>query len=1162
MSQTGEALFDSQEENKIGFKTKKRKCDFSDIEERLKLTEIALSVLKKRYLLKDQNGQVIETPFEMFHRVAHHIASAEKIWGATPAQTSKIERQFLETLINLDFVPNSPTFTGAGTRIGQLSACFVLPIEDSMEGIFQTIKDSALIHQSGGGTGFAFSRLRPRGSRVRSTTGVASGPVSFMRAYNAATETVKQGATRRGANMGILRVDHPDIEEFITCKKDGVSMTNFNISVAATDAFMEALERDTDYDLIDPQTQKPCGKKSAREVFSKITENAWLNGDPGMIFIDRINRLNPLRHAETIEATNPCVTGDTLVYTKEGLRQAKDLAQEANSIPMVTDSRQSLEKLSFATPMFKTGRKTVFRLQTEEGYFVRATKDHKIMTDAGWKKIKDLKVGDRIHILNRKGSFGNYGTLKIGRVLGWLLMNSPRYSAAATAPRSVILKDSLPFSSEKATRVRQSASSALLPVEETKALKIKKAVGSNALAEKSQLLPESVFSGSEEMQRGFLQAIFTSRGSINTETTKLSVTLTANSVEFLEKIQMLLLNFGVFSSLNGLELEIGANNLAQFSKEIGFASANKTETLNKAILSFRATKKEQFVAKVASIVKEGIEEVFDVIVPQTHQFIANGIVVHNCGEQPLPPYGTCDLGHINLSNFISGNDMDWPRLKETIRIGVRFLDNILDISKYPLAQVREQAQKTRRIGLGVMGFADALIKMGIAYNSDEGVAWGEKIMSFVNKEAILASEALAKERGNFPLFPGSAYDKDGRKYMRNGTVTTVAPTGTTSIFAGVSSGIEPLYAISFIRNQAELTMVDVNPLFEKIAKERGFYSEELMKKIAEEGSVARIEEIPEDIKRVFVTAHDITPKWHIKMQAAFQKHVDSSISKTINFPNEATEDDVRNAYILAYKENCKGITIYRDGSRTGQVLSTGKTNQTKKKVSEVEEKEEAASLESQPSLNLRTNIETAQEEFRIKPRPRPSVVAGTTEEIPTGLGQLFITINEDSFGPFEVFARIGKSGGEPAALTESVGRLISLALRSGIEIKSIIKHLKGIRGSAPVWQKGELILSVPDAIGKALERFIERKNTLGLNIENAAQKEESMVVINAENPKIQKETPQAVTMFPAPIEIKATKNDSIGHDIVIENDLCPECGGILDHGSGCLSCPSCGYSKC
>jgi len=851
MTKENNQLFDANE-TQVKSGSKKKKCDFSYLEKELKLTPFALSIIKKRYLLKNAEGEIIETPFEMFHRVAHHIASAEKFYGATPSQIEKIEEEFLRALVHLDFLPNTPTFTGAGTSIGQLSACFVLPVEDSMEGIFEAIKNAALIHKSGGGTGFSFSKIRPKGSRVRTTSGVASGPVSFMKAFDAATETVKQGATRRGANMGVLRVDHPDIEEFIEAKADGKSLPNFNLSVAVTDKFMEAVLQDTNYEIIDPRTQTVVGYKKAREIFDKIVYNAWKTGDPGLIFIDQINRLNPLNHAEIIEATNPC------------------------------------------------------------------------------------------------------------------------------------------------------------------------------------------------------------------------------------------------------------------------------------------------------------------------------------GEQPLPAFGTCNLGHINLAHFVKNKEIDWQGLRQITRLGVRFLDNMLDLSKFPLPEVKEEAQKTRRIGLGIMGFADMLIMLGIPYNSEEALKTAEEVMGFISKEAVKTSEELGKERGNFPLFPGSYYEKEGKKFMRNGTVTSIAPTGTTSIIANVSSGLEPLFAVAFIRRQADMEVLDINPLFEKIAKERGFFSQELMKEVAKRGSIQEMAEIPEDVRRIFVTAHDITPEWHLKMQAAFQKYVDAGISKTINFRNEATVEDVKKAYIMAYKLGLKGITIYRDGSKANQVLSTAKENDHNQNSLQKNNKEESTSHLATISIlknpNFQQNIETAKEEFRIKPRPRPAVVSGTTEEIPTGLGDLYVTINEDAWGPFEVFARIGKSGGEANALTEAVGRLISLALRSGIEIRSIIKHLKGIRGSAPVWQNGELILSVPDAIGKALERFISRKNTLNLNFnlsnnleggQNFQKPQPSQIGFNP-NFSNQRDNNDP-SLNPEKITITSTTQqgiENISKSSFLDSDLCPECGGILEHSSGCVSCNTCGYSKC
>jgi len=853
MTKTHNQLFDTGENPLKSSSTKKKKCDFSYLEKELHLSPFALSVMKKRYLLKNAEGAVIETPFEMFHRVAHHVATAEKFYGATPPKIEKIEEEFLKALIHLDFLPNTPTFTGAGTSIGQLSACFVLPVEDSMEGIFEAIKNAALIHKSGGGTGFSFSKIRPKGSRVCTTSGVASGPVSFMKAFDAATETVKQGATRRGANMGVLRVDHPDIEEFIEAKADGHSLTNFNLSVAVTDKFMEAVLKDTNYEIIDPRSQTVVGYKKAREVFDKIVYNAWKTGDPGLVFIDQINRLNPLNHAEIIEATNPC------------------------------------------------------------------------------------------------------------------------------------------------------------------------------------------------------------------------------------------------------------------------------------------------------------------------------------GEQPLPAFGTCNLGHINLAHFVKGKEIDWEGLRKMTALGVRFLDNMLDLSRFPLPKVKEEAQKTRRIGLGIMGFTDMLIMLGIPYDSEEALEIAEKVMKFISQEAEATSQELGKERGNFPLFPGSRYEKEGKKFMRNGTVTSIAPTGTTSIIANVSSGLEPLFAVAFIRKQADMEVLDINPLFERIAKERGFASKELMERVAKEGSIQKIKEVPEDLRRVFVTAHDISPQWHLKMQAAFQKYVDAGISKTINFRNEATVEDVKKAYMMAHELGLKGITIYRDGSKANQVLSTAKNDEQNHNSSPTGAPKEQSSSPNTTSIltnpAFQQNIEAAKEEFRIKPRPRPAVVSGTTEEIPTGLGDLYVTINEDSWGPFEIFARIGKSGGEANALTEAVGRLISLALRSGIEIKSIIKHLKGIRGSAPVWQKGELILSVPDAIGKALERFISRKNTLNLNLTLPSSSEvdhsidklpTSPEILSRHLPE-QKNSLNLLAHSGRTEALETTSKPDLEHTHktgFLENDLCPECGGILEHSSGCVSCNTCGYSKC
>jgi len=762
----------------------------------LKLSPNAVKVLERRYLRKDQEGKLIETPEQMFIRVSSAIAAAEAQYGKSEQDVKKLQESFFNIMTNLEFLPNSPCLMNAGKELGQLSACFTLPIEDSMESIFETLKVTSLIHKSGGGTGFNFSRLRPKNAVVKTTGGVASGPISFMRVYDAATEAVKQGGTRRGANMGILRVDHPDIMEFITCKENNNHITNFNISVAITDEFMRCLASGEDYDLIDPHTHKAVQRINAKDVFNLIVKQAHKNGEPGIIFIDKINQYNPTPRLGKIESTNPC------------------------------------------------------------------------------------------------------------------------------------------------------------------------------------------------------------------------------------------------------------------------------------------------------------------------------------GEQPLLPYESCDLGSINLDQMCrkSGRacEIDWERLKEVTGLAVHFLDNLIDVNKFPLPEIEKATKATRKIGLGVMGWASLLIRLNIPYNSEEAVALAEKVMSFILEASNAKSLELGKEKGVFPAFEGSIYDKkDGQVRMRNATLTTIAPTGTISIIAGpCSSGIEPLFALSYYRNVMDNDkLVEVEPLFEEVARKRGFYSRQLMEKIAESASIKDIKEIPEDVRRIFVTSHDISPQWHVRMQAAFQKYVHNATSKTINFPHEATIDEVRQAYILAFDLNCKGITIYRDKSREEQVLNVGKPK----------EKQEAKSAQ----------------EFKkeIAPRPRPEVIIGTTTKVATGCGNLYVTINVDEEGkPFELFTQMGKAGGCAASQLEATGRLVSLAFRAGIEVKAIIEQLRNIRCPSPSWEKGQRIFSCADAIARVVERRL-------VNVQ--------AVPVSSE----------AVT-----IPMKHSHDDQLlASDLDDQANIvgvCPDCGGALRHEEGCVKCHACGYSKC
>jgi ribonucleoside-diphosphate reductase alpha chain len=731
------------------------------------LSDNALTVLRRRYLQKGPDGSVVETPEEMFRRVAGTIASAETRFDPG-ADCGRLADDFFRMMTRLEFLPNSPTLMNAGRELGQLSACFVLPVGDSMDEIFDAVKYTALIHKSGGGTGFSFSRLRPANDVVRSTTGTSSGPISFMRVFDAATEAIKQGGTRRGANMGILRVDHPDIMAFITCKEDQKVFNNFNISVGLTEEFMQAVEEGGDYRLVNPRNDDVVSTLDAREVFAAIVRQAWSNGEPGIVFLDRLNRDNPTPAVGRIESTNPC------------------------------------------------------------------------------------------------------------------------------------------------------------------------------------------------------------------------------------------------------------------------------------------------------------------------------------GEQPLLPYESCNLGSINLGLMVRDGGVDWERLRQVVRLAVRFLDNVIEVNRYPLDKIAEMTRANRKIGLGVMGWADMLISLGLPYNDPEAIALGERVMRFIREEGHAASSELAAVRGPFPNFAGSIFDVPGGRPMRNATVTTIAPTGTISILAGASSGIEPLFAVSFVRNVLDNDLlIEVNPVFERIARERGFHSDELMKRIAQHGTVADVADVPEDVRRIFTTAHDISPEVHVEMQAAFQRHTDNAVSKTVNFPNEATIEDVEKVYRLAYRLGCKGVTIYRDGSREQQVLSTGR---------------KAADAEAKGVPTAAAHPEK---------RERPTVLRGTTYQMQTGCGALYITINEDETGLFELFTTMGKAGGCAASQCEAIGRMVSLAWRSGVQGRQVVKQLLGISCHRPYGLGDRKILSCADAVASAIEEHLLQHG-------------------------LSERTDRGVRFGGA----------------------CPDCGGTVEHEGGCSVCRDCGTSEC
>lgn len=818
----------------------------------VQLNQNALTVLAKRYLIKDAKGTPQETPEALFWRVATVVAEADRRYGASEGAVNEVADAFYRLMTERRFEPNSPTLMNAGRPLGQLSACFVLPVEDALSngsnGIYDTLRSMALIHQSGGGTGFSFSRLRGRGAMVRSTTGVASGPVSFMKLYDASTDAVKQGGTRRGANMGILRVDHPDIMDFITCKEDLTQITNFNISVAITNKFMQALKVNGSYDLIDPSNGQVTGQMDARLVWDKMIEGAWRTGEPGVFFIDEANRYNPVPHLGAYEATNPC------------------------------------------------------------------------------------------------------------------------------------------------------------------------------------------------------------------------------------------------------------------------------------------------------------------------------------GEQPLLAYDVCNLGSINVGYYVVDGVMNWDAFKRDVHLSTHFLDNIIDVNKYPLPEIDQLSKRIRRIGLGIMGFADALVRLGIAYDTDDGVEFGRKVMEFVDVESKRESQRLAEERGAFPEWARSIFgpdetcarDAEGKRIrpmqlLRNCNVTTVAPTGTISIIAGCSSGLEPLFAVAFMRNQAGVMMPDVNEDFVAIAKSEGWYSDELMARIAREGHV-HFPEVPARWQRVFVTANEIKPEWHIRMQAGFQKHTDSAISKTTNFSHAATREDVRAIYEMAYDAKCKGVTVYRDGSRDGQVLSTGTTEKAKaERDGKGSDKREVGALQGTIAEleaeieRLRKSLFDAESENlqRRAKRSRPDTLRSTSIRKETPLGTMYVHISEDEKGqPFDVFINLGKAGGSAMADAEAIGRLISLALRSGIPLASVHKQLRGISSDRAVGLGPNKVMSVPDAIGAALNDWHRDKQGV----------QQELI------------TPPAVGAAPAietvvPVTVQGAAGEQLqfgGVDDAAQSFIgtCPDCGSQLEFAEGCVKCHVCGFSEC
>lgn len=1165
----------------------------SSPDSKVALSPNALRVLEKRYLKRDEQGRVVETPEEMFRRVARAIAQADARYRGN-GSVEEAEEAFYELMANLEMLPNSPTLMNAGRELGQLSACFVLPVEDSLESIFEAIKSTALIHKSGGGTGFSFSRLRPRDDQVKSTRGISSGPVSFMTVFDAATETIKQGGMRRGANMGILRVDHPDIREFIHCKQDHGRLNNFNISVALTESFMEAVERRETYPLVNPRTGEVTARLRADEVFDWIVDSAWRSGEPGILFMDRINRDNPTPHLGAIESTNPCVPGDTWVMTSEGPRRVYQLI--GKPFEAVVNGRVYP---SGGRGFYKTGTRPVIKLRTQEGYSVRLTPDHKVMKMANktryllegeWVPAQQLRPGDQVLVHDHRVLSGWAGELSGGQgyLLGLLVGDGVLKEDAAVL--SVWLEAQA--ANDASTRgihttpvmecarayisslVHRSDCKGWMRVGSSREYRLKSA-GLRDLAMRMGMrqgyktVTPGIESSSSDAYSGFLRGLFDCDGSVQGNHRKgVSIRLAQSDLDLLEAVQRMLLRLGILSRIyrerrpagvrpmpDGKgrlrdygcraqhELVIVGENLVRYAECVGFSEPKKAARLEALLASYRRRlNSERFVATVAALEPDGLEDVYDVEIPGANAFDANGFYVHNCGEQPLLPFESCNLASLNLAKVSQNGAIDWDRLARNVRLSVHFLDNVVDVNRYPLPEIEAMTRMNRKIGLGVMGFADLLLMLGIPYDSQEAVDLGRNVMRFISEEAVRASEELARERGPFPSFGQSVFAQRGLPPRRNATVTTIAPTGTISMIAGCSSGIEPLFAIAFVRNVLDNErLVEIHPLFAEVARREGFASEDLFERILQTGSVRGIEEVPERWRRVFVTSHDIAPEWHIRMQAAFQEYTGNSVSKTVNFPSEATREDVREAFWLAYKLGCKGVTIYRDRSRDRQVLQRGVSAEDAPRTPAAQE----------PGAGETTPL--------LVPRPRPDVMQGATRKMETSCGSLYVTVNWDESGrPFEVFTSMGKAGGCASSQSEAIGRLVSLALRSGIDPQQVVRQLRGISCHLPMGIGRNKISSCADAVAQAIEYFLEPAKTAA-----------------TEPPPGQGKGPGAVgpsgstkTGHPPPGSSGEPSHEAEPEGVaeylrsLYHRGACPECQGPLEMAGGCAVCRNCGYSDC
>lgn len=1148
--------------------------DAAGILERAERTEtyypdsLAADVLQSKYLAPGERG-----PLDLWERVARELASVEE-------DSDYWFEEFFSILFDFKFVPGGRVMHGAGRDDAQrkptLANCYVIPIrEDSLEGIYGCITESAMVYRTGGGVGTDLSILRPRGAAVNATVQGSPGATSFMNLFSESTNTVSQ-AGRRGALMLTMRVDHPDIEDFITIKNDTDrrKVQYANISCLITHEFMHAVLDDTDFDL--RWGGMTFRTVRARDLWKKIIENAHASAEPGIIFWDTMKEYHNVEYANPLVSTNPCVTSDTLFYTAEGMIPIADLAERGEAKAATLDGRFGAGPWGPASAPFATGEKPVFRLKTVEGYEVRVTEDHRFRTDRGWVAAKDLEDGDRIHVLNRKGGFGSEGTAPEGRVLGWLIGDGHITGESGHGAVLGFWGDDRPLADEFAGYVNgmldQNPETARYPVgvveiDERDMATVSSARLRELVAEeygvtagnKTDRLPVRAFRASESFQGGLLQALFTADGHVSGSPDKgVSIRLTSVSYGLLQDVQRMLLNFGIASriyrerhaermvEIAGREyrsradhdLVISRANLGTFAREIGFLSDEKSNALYNRLSEYgaRGPYRETFTARFEALVPDGTETVYDLTEPVTHSYVANGLVNHNCGEQPLAAYTACNLGSINLSRFVDDEGaFDFDELGEVARTATRFLDDVIDYNmpNHALPHIREAVASDRRVGLGITGLADALLRMGIRYDTDEALGVVDRMLETIARSAYQTTIDLAREKGPFPLFdregvskskfiqslPLELRDQIERFGMRNSTVLTVPPVGTGSIVARCSSGVEPIFCTSYKRRVKQ----DDGETF----TEYTVYHPLIREMFGDD------EDLPDHV----VTAHDIDPYFRVRMQGTIQRWIDSSISSTVNLPTDVAMETVADIYITAYKAGLKGITVYREGSREGILVTSKKEG---REETDAPAEDEATGAESGLA-------DAGAGGARLKPRPRPAITQGMTEKIRTGDGSLYITINEDANGLCEVFASLGKAGGAAAAQSEAMCRLISLCLRSGIDPEAIVHHLKGIAGPNPVWDNGELILSAPDAIGRALERYLERRGE-GVGGESLGIATRTRGTARPED--VVKAAGESET-FQGPGAMPARPMAS-----------CPDCGSPVAHENACLVCKHCGWSKC